>query len=106
MSVNTNEPFLKEFIHEHKAKGMDVVVTSPIIYYNAYAVFYKAQALYNSEDINQPLYAEKETVVLAILDEEQLEDYKSFLEKKGVIKETTIKKTYFFSLQLEANAVN
>ncbi len=106
MNFKINEPFLKEFINEYKAKGMNVVITSPNIYYNAYAVYYEAQALYNSGDINKPLFAETQTMLLAILDEDQLINYKTFLEKKGVRKETKLKMTYFFSLQLEANAIN
>ena len=106
MNFKINEPFLKEFINEYKAKGMNVVITSPNIYYNAYAVYYEAQALYNPGDINKPLFAETQTMLLAILDEDQLINYKAFLEKKGVRKETKLKMTYFFSLQLEANAIN
>ena len=106
MNYKIDEPFLKEFIKKHSDRGMNVVIASPIIYYDAYGIYYKAKALYNSMEINQPLYTKAPTMLLAVLDEKQLEDYKFFLEKKGVTKEATFKKTYFFSLQLEANAIN
>jgi hypothetical protein len=103
VTQNEMDDYIKNTIKRYKAKNIEVVVAGHVNLANR-SVLWGGNGMLNQAELNfEKIQATKPTVLIAVIQSDQLSFYSPFLSKKDVKQESKIGDFYFYSRYIEPN---